>query len=106
MPDYLLRLFVNGHSAATRAAVDDLHRLCDERFPSQYEIEVVDVQTHPELAEHDRILATPTLIRRLPPPIRRVIGSLTDAQRVLEGLDLVPLDGDGHHGHRQEGAPR
>lgn len=87
----MLRLFVSDSSASTRAAINQLHTMCAEQFPERYHIEVINVREHPELADEERILATPTVIRRLPEPVRRVIGDLSDAGRVLSGLELLPV---------------
>lgn len=85
---YLLRLYITGMTPRSERAIANLKRICEEDLKKQYEMEVVDVLEHPQLAENERILATPTLIKELPPPIRRVIGDLTDAEKVLLGLDL------------------
>lgn len=92
MTQYLLRLFVSGQSPTTRRTIATLERICEQEFAGQYTIEVIDVAEHPELAEQERILATPTLIKQLPRPVRRVIGHLADAEQVLVGLDLLHLD--------------
>ena len=100
MPDqYILRLFVAGSSPRARQALDNLKRLCEEELEGRYQVEVVDVLERPDLAEEERILATPTLVKRLPPPLRRVIGDLSDKEKVLLGLELrtqapSPLHGD------------
>jgi circadian clock protein KaiB len=85
---YLLRLYITGMTPRSEKAIANLKRICEEDLKKQYEMEVIDVLEHPQLAENERILATPTLIKELPPPIRRVIGDLTDAEKVLLGLDL------------------
>jgi circadian clock protein KaiB len=77
-----------GPKAAT--AVANLRRTCEEELRGQYELQVIDVLEHPELAEQDNILATPTLIKQLPPPLRRLIGDLSNKQKVLLGLEVVP----------------
>ncbi|MEX2531985.1 MAG: circadian clock KaiB family protein [Gemmatimonadota bacterium] len=92
MSTLLLKLYVTGHTARTRAAVANLRRLCREELDGKYEIQVIDVLEHPELAEAERILATPTLIKQLPLPVRRVIGDLSNSERVLVGLDIQPPD--------------
>jgi circadian clock protein KaiB len=96
---YLLRLFVAGTSARAAEALANLRRICDEELDSRYDIEVIDVLERPDLAENDKVMATPTLVKRLPPPLRRVIGDLSDKQKVLLGLELrarpiLPNDGD------------
>jgi circadian clock protein KaiB len=88
MAEYMLTLYVLGTSPKSQAAEYNLRRLCDEELPGQYELEIVDVMQHPERAEQDRVLATPTLIKRAPPPVFRVVGdmSLTDKVRLALGL--------------------
>lgn len=89
---YLLRLFVSGQSPSTRRAIANLERVCLDELDGRFHIEVIDVLEHPEIAEQERILGTPTLIKRLPPPMRRVIGDLANTDQVLMGLDLTPFD--------------
>jgi circadian clock protein KaiB len=95
---YLLRLFVTGASARTAIAIANLRRICEEELAGAYDLEIIDVQKNPGLAEDERILATPTLIKSLPPPLRRVIGDLSDKDKVLLGLELRP-DGDQSPGY-------
>ncbi len=85
---YILTLYVTGTSPRTRVAIDNLNRICGEELAGRYELEIVDVLQHPQRAEDDRILATPTLIKQLPPPLRRVIGDLSDKDKVLLGLEV------------------
>lgn len=85
-----LRLYVAGQTPKSLAAIANLKRLCEEHLAGSYVIEVVDLQVTPQLAAGDQIVAVPTLIRRLPPPLRRVIGDLSNAERVLVGLDILP----------------
>jgi circadian clock protein KaiB len=85
-----LRLYVAGQTPRSLAAIANLKRLCEEHLAGRYTIEVVDLQVTPQLAAGDQIVAVPTLIRRLPPPLRRVIGDLSNAERVLVGLDMIP----------------
>jgi circadian clock protein KaiB len=85
---YLLRLFVTGSSPRAQVAIANLRRICEQELRGQYELEIIDVLEHPELAENDKILATPTLIKQLPPPLRKVIGDLSDKEKVLLGLEL------------------
>ena len=92
MSHYQLRLYVTGNTPHSRQAVANLKRICKEELQGSYEMVVVDVLERPQLAEHEKILATPTLIKHLPPPLRRVIGDLSDTQRVLLGLDLAPVE--------------
>jgi circadian clock protein KaiB len=87
---YILTLYVTGTSPRTRIAIENLNRICSEDLSEQYELEIVDVLEHPQRAEDERILATPTLIKQLPPPLRRVIGDLSDKDKVLMGLEVRP----------------
>lgn len=88
---FVLKLFITGHSTRSEGAIQTLRRLCDEELRGEYALEIVDVLEHPEEAEKGRILATPTVVRELPPPIRKVIGDLSDKDRVLIGLDIQPV---------------
>ena len=85
---YVLKLYVTGRTPRAERAIANLRRLCEEELDECYELQVIDVLDHPQLAEDERILATPTLIKQLPPPLRRVIGDLSDRDKVLLGLDL------------------
>lgn len=87
---YVLKLYVSGRSARTDRAVANLQRICAEELGNQYELEIIDVVEQPQVAEDERILATPTLIKQLPPPLRRVIGDLSDKDKVLLGLEVRP----------------
>ena len=89
-----LRLYVAGQSPKSRAALDNLRVLCEEHLAGRYELEVVDLREHPEMASSDQIIAVPTLVRRLPPPLRQIIGDLSDSDRVLVGLQLTPASVD------------
>lgn len=92
---YHLKLYITGKTPRTERAIANLRRMCAEDLAEAYELEIIDILEHPELAEDERILATPTLIKKLPPPLRRVIGDLSDRDRVLVGLDLRAKGGDG-----------
>ena len=85
---YNLRLYVAGQTPKSATAIMNLRRICEEHLAGRYTIEVVDLLVHPQLAAGDQILALPTLVRRLPAPLKRIIGSLADTERVLVGLDL------------------
>jgi len=87
---WALRLYVAGKTARSVAAFENLTRLCEEYLPGQYKIEVVDLLVHPKLARGDQIVAIPTLVRKLPEPIRKVIGDLSNVERTLVGLQLRP----------------
>ena len=86
---YFLKLFVTGQTARAEVAIENLRRICEEEFQNEYELIVIDISQRPQLAEDDKILATPTVIKELPPPIRRIIGDLSDNEKVLLGLDLI-----------------
>ena len=90
MSHFLLKLYVAGQTPRAEAAIANLRRICEHELDGRYELEIIDVLDHPELAEDARILATPTLIKQLPPPLRRVIGDLSDTEKVLLGLELAP----------------
>jgi len=90
LANYLLKLYVTGQTPRSEKAIANLRRICDEELHGQYEMQIIDVLQHPQLAEDEKILATPTLIKRLPPPLRRVIGDLSDTEKVLLGLDVWP----------------
>ena len=92
---YNLRLYVAGQTPKSLAAISNLKRIAEENIAGQYTIEVVDLLENPALAAGDQILAVPTLVRRLPPPLKRIIGTLSDTERVLVGLDIVPLPDPG-----------
>jgi circadian clock protein KaiB len=83
-----LKLYVTGTSPRAEVAIANLRRICEQELRGQYELEIIDVLKHPQVAEDDRILATPTLIKQLPPPLRRVIGDLSDKAKVLLGLEV------------------
>ena len=87
---FLLRLFVTGQTPKSERAIANLRRICDEELKGRYELKVIDILERPQLAEDEKILATPALIKELPPPLRRVIGDLSDKDKVLVGLDLEP----------------
>jgi circadian clock protein KaiB len=85
---YILKLYVTGSSPRAETAIANLRRICEQELRAEYTLEIIDVLEHPQAAEDDRILATPTLIKQLPPPLRRVIGDLSDKDNVLIGLEL------------------
>ena len=93
MSEYVLRLFVSGRTHQSEQAILNLRRICDEEFDGKYSMQVIDILESPELAEEAKIRATPTLIKDLPPPLRRVIGDLSDKDQVLFSLDL-PATGE------------
>jgi circadian clock protein KaiB len=90
-PDFWhLRLYVAGQTPRSLAAFANLRRLCEQHLPDRHEIEVIDLFRHPELAKKDQIVAIPTLVRRLPEPVKRLIGDLSNTERVLLGIELTP----------------
>ena len=91
---HILRLYVTGRTGHSLTAIKNLERICKQDLGDRFQLEVVDVLEHPQLAEDEKILATPTLIRKLPPPLRKIIGDLSDREKVLLGLDLLSLRGE------------
>ena len=85
-----LRLYIAGQTPRSIAALANLKRISEEHLTGRYKIEVVDLLENPQLAKGDQILAVPTLVRDVPPPLRKIIGDLSDTERVLVGLDLRP----------------
>ena len=94
MPNYILKLYISGNSPRAQAAIANLKRICEEDLAGRYSLEIVDVLENPGAAETDKILATPTLVKQLPPPLRRVIGDLSDKDKVLLGLEVRTRRGD------------
>lgn len=92
---YKLRLFVTGSTPRSTRAIENMRRICDESLEGRYDLEVIDVYQHPEATRDLQVVATPTLVKILPEPLRRIIGDLSDTERVLAGLDLAPV---GHSG--------
>lgn len=87
---YHLRLYVAGQTTKSLAAMTNLKRVCEEHLVGRYEIEVIDLLVNPKLAAGDQILAIPTLVRKLPAPLKRIIGDLSNTDKVLVGLDIRP----------------
>ncbi len=85
---WILRLYIAGHTARSVEALRNLEAVCEEHLPGRYDIEVVDLLKQPQLARGDQIVAVPTLVRRLPPPMKKIIGDLSNHERLLVGLDL------------------
>ncbi len=92
MTMFKLRLFITGRTPQSQRAINNLRSICETEIQGAYEVEVIDVLEHPALAEHDKILATPTLVKRLPEPIRKIIGDLSDREKVLLGLNVELLE--------------
>jgi circadian clock protein KaiB len=91
--EWILRLYVAGRSARAAAALRNLEAICEEHLAGRYRIEVIDLLKQPQLARGDQIVAVPTLVRHLPPPMKKIIGDLSNQERVLVGLDLRPQGG-------------
>jgi len=89
--EFQLRLYVAGQTPKSAAALNILKRICETHLAGRYEIEVIDLLVNPKLAAGDQILAVPTLVRKLPEPIRKIIGDLSNEERVLVGLDVQPI---------------
>ena len=89
-PEWELRLYVAGHTLNSITAFNNLKKICEEHMPGEYHIEVIDLLKNPQLAKGDQIIAIPTLVRRLPEPLKRIIGDLANTERVLVGLDIRP----------------
>ena len=88
--EWELRLYIAGQSKKSLSALSNLQRLCDEHLPGKYRIEVIDLLKNPQLAAGDQILAIPTLVRKLPSPMKKIIGDLSNHEKALVGLDLRP----------------
>ncbi len=99
-----LRLYVAGQTPKSLTAFANLKKLCEEHLAGRYTIEVVDLLEQPQLAKGDQILAIPTLVRKLPPPMKKIIGDLSKTERVLVGLDLRPRSCPGSH-PQEKGSP-
>ncbi|MFL6183182.1 MAG: circadian clock KaiB family protein [Actinomycetes bacterium] len=85
---HILRLYVTGMTPRSERAIQNVRAICEEHLHGRYELEVIDVYQQPALAKREQIIAAPTLIKMLPPPLRRLIGDMSDQERVLVGLDL------------------
>jgi len=87
-----LKLYIAGRTDKTQRALDNLSKICEKELKGKYELTVIDILERPQLAEDEKILATPTLIRELPVPIRSIVGDLSEIERVLIGLDLTKIE--------------
>jgi len=85
---YILRLYVSGSSARSLKAVHNLKKICEEYFPNDYDLEVIDIYKDPTAAREEQIIAAPTLVKRLPSPLRKFIGDLSNTEKILMGLDI------------------
>jgi len=90
---YVLRLYVVGATAASQRAIANLREICERELAGRYELEVIDIYQQPSLAEDEQIIAAPTLIKQLPPPVRQLVGDMSDREHVLLGLDLRAVAG-------------
>ena len=88
---YILRLYISGASSRSSLAIENLKKICEEYLQGRYELEVIDLFQHPVLAKDEQIIAAPTLIKKLPLPFRRIIGDMSDKDKVLIGLDLLKV---------------
>jgi circadian clock protein KaiB len=89
---YRLRLFVTGNTPRSIRAIKNIRALCDKQLFGRYDLEVIDIYQHPEQAKPEQIVVTPTLVKQLPLPLRKIIGDLSDTERVLVGLDIVAVE--------------
>ncbi len=92
-PHYVLRLYVSGTTARSVRAIASMRRVCDTLLRDQYELDVIDIYQNPAATKADQVVAVPTLVKLLPVPLRRLIGDLSDRERVLAGLDIIPKAG-------------
>jgi len=86
--EYVLRLYVAGMSPKSMQAIANIKRICEEHLPGKYKLEIIDIYQYPIFAKDGQIVAAPTLVKELPPPLRRLIGSMENTERVLLGMDL------------------
>jgi circadian clock protein KaiB len=87
---YVLRLYITGMTPRSTKAIENVRKLCEEHLTGRYELDVIDIYQQPILAKGEQIIATPTLIKKLPLPLRKVIGDMSDSERFLVGIDLKP----------------
>lgn len=88
---WILRLYIAGQTPKSLTALSNLKKICEEHLAGKYTIEIIDLQENPGLARKDQIMAIPTLVRKLPPPIKKIIGDLSNTERVLIGLDVISV---------------
>ena len=100
--DYYLRLYVTGTTPKSARAIQNIRAICEEKLAGRYDLEVIDIYQNPGMAQPDQIVVTPTLLKRLPQPVRRLIGDLSDEESVLVGLDLIARERPRHPGHAGE----
>ena len=92
---YRLRLFVTGTTPRSARAIQNLRKICEEYLQGRYDLEVIDIYQHPEHVKAEQIVVTPTLVKQFPPPLRKLIGDLSDTARVLDALDIVACPASG-----------
>ncbi|MCG8549278.1 MAG: circadian clock protein KaiB [Desulfobacterales bacterium] len=97
MVSYKLKLYITGHTTASRRALENIRRICKEQLAGKYDLQVIDVLKEPQLAEADKIIATPTLVKKLPVPLRKIIGDLSNTDKVILGLDLIEPSTENNH---------
>ena len=90
---YILRLYVIGSSPRSLKAIYNLKKICEEHFPNDYDLEVIDIYENPSAAREEQIIAAPTLVKRLPSPLRKFVGDLSNTQKILVGLDIYKRQG-------------
>ena len=98
MPKFILKLYITGQTPKSERAIANMRRICEEGLEGQYELIIIDVLERPQLAEDEKILATPTLTKELPLPLRRIIGDLSDTEKVLLGLDIQAIPSESNKG--------
>src|SRR5688572_12072724 len=91
--NYVLRLYVTGSTPRSARAIQNIRAICEKHLQGRYDLEVIDIHQQPVLARGEQIIAAPTLIKKLPAPLRKVVGDLSNSERVLMGLDLRPIEG-------------
>ena len=86
---YVLKLYITGRTTRSEIAIKNMYDICEKELKDHYQLDIIDVLEHPQLAEDEKILATPTLVKTLPAPLRRLIGDLSNVEKVLLGLDII-----------------
>lgn len=91
---FILRLYVSGATRRSSKAIENIRNFCEEHLKDRYELEIIDIYQQPELLRHEEVVAAPTLIKKLPPPLRRLIGDMSDKEKILVGLNIKPKKED------------
>lgn len=104
MDKYILKLYITGQTHRSNKAMSNLKEICEKELDNRFEIKIIDVLQEPDLAESEKIFVTPTLIKEIPLPIRRIIGDLSDKDKVLMGLDIIKTWEDGNNDKTQRGS--